>query len=90
MLPPRGATGDDGVAEAHITPVGGVNGALLFRPTLHVDERGFFCRTFDADVIRTAGIDLAPFIQHSMSRSVRGLHVRRGDGEASSSDAHMA
>lgn len=63
-----------------------ITGALLFRPTPHVDERGFFCRTVDADVLRTAGIDVAAFVQHSLSRSargvVRGLHVRRGDGEA--------
>jgi dTDP-4-dehydrorhamnose 3,5-epimerase len=63
-----------------------IAGALTFRPTLHVDERGFFCRTFDADVMRAAGIDVAALIQHSLSRSVRGvvrgLHVRRGDGEA--------
>jgi dTDP-4-dehydrorhamnose 3,5-epimerase len=63
-----------------------VGGALLFRPTPHVDERGFFCRTFDADVMRAAGIDPDAFIQDSLSRSargvVRGLHVRRGQGEA--------
>jgi dTDP-4-dehydrorhamnose 3,5-epimerase len=63
-----------------------IDGALLFQPEPHVDERGFFCRTFDADVVRTAGLDPAAFIQHSQSRSargvVRGLHVRRGDGEA--------
>jgi dTDP-4-dehydrorhamnose 3,5-epimerase len=63
-----------------------IAGALLFRPTPHVDERGFFCRTFDVDVMRTAGIDPAGFVQDSLSRSaagvVRGLHVRRGDGEA--------
>jgi dTDP-4-dehydrorhamnose 3,5-epimerase len=51
-----------------------------------VDERGFFCRTFDADVLRGAGIDPAAFVQQSLSRSargvVRGLHVRRGNGEA--------
>jgi dTDP-4-dehydrorhamnose 3,5-epimerase len=51
-----------------------------------VDERGFFCRTFDADVMHAAGIDPAGFAQDSLSRSargvVRGLHVRRGDGEA--------
>ena len=55
-----------------------------------MDERGFFCGTFDADVIRAAGIDpgsFSPgFVQHSLSRSargvMRGLHVRRGDGEA--------
>jgi dTDP-4-dehydrorhamnose 3,5-epimerase len=63
-----------------------ITGALTFRPVPHADERGFFCRTFDADVLRTAGLDPAAFIQHSLSRSVRGvvrgLHVRRGDGEA--------
>jgi dTDP-4-dehydrorhamnose 3,5-epimerase len=69
-----------------VNPVPRIAGALLFRPTPHVDERGFFSRTFDADVIRAAGLDPAAFIQHSQSRSVRGvlrgLHVRRGDGEA--------
>jgi dTDP-4-dehydrorhamnose 3,5-epimerase len=59
---------------------------MLFEPSPHVDERGFFCRTFDADVMRAAGIDPAAFVQDSLSRSargaVRGLHVRRGDGEA--------
>ena len=70
--------------EVHAVPR--IAGALAFRPTPHVDERGFFCRTFDADLMRGAGIDPAAFIQHSLSRSVlgvvRGLHVRRGDGEA--------
>ena len=60
--------------------------ALLFRPAPHLDERGFFCRTFDADVVRAAGIDPAAFTQHSLSRSVRGvvrgLHLRLGGGEA--------
>jgi dTDP-4-dehydrorhamnose 3,5-epimerase len=69
-----------------VQPVGSITGALLVRPTPHVDERGFFCRTFDADVLRSAGLDPSAFIQHSLSRSVRGvvrgLHVRRGDGEA--------
>ena len=63
-----------------------IDGALLLRPSPHVDDRGFFCRTFDAEVLRAAGLDPAAFIQHSLSRSVRGvvrgLHVRRGDGEA--------
>ena len=69
-----------------VSPVPRIDGALLFRPSPHVDERGFFCRTFDADVVRAAGLDPAAFIQHSLSRSVRGvvrgLHVRRGTGEA--------
>jgi dTDP-4-dehydrorhamnose 3,5-epimerase len=68
-----------------VTPVPGIEGALLFRPKAHVDDRGFFCRTFDADVLRAAGLDPTVFIQHSLSRSVRGvvrgMHVRRGAGE---------
>jgi dTDP-4-dehydrorhamnose 3,5-epimerase len=63
-----------------------IEGALLLRPEPHVDERGFFCRTFDAAVLRAAGIDPAGFAQDSLSRSargvLRGLHVRSGDGEA--------
>jgi len=69
-----------------IYPVPGIAGALLFKPTPHVDERGFFSRTFDAEVMRAAGIAPAGFAQDSLSRSrcgvVRGLHIRRGDGEA--------
>jgi dTDP-4-dehydrorhamnose 3,5-epimerase len=69
-----------------IRPVPRVDGALLFVPAPHVDERGFFCRTFDRDVMRRAGIDPDGFAQDSLSRSargvVRGLHVRSGDGEA--------
>ena len=69
-----------------IRPVSRVAGALLLTPTPHTDERGFFCRTFDADVVRMAGIDPAAFIQDSLSRSargvVRGMHVRGGKGEA--------
>ena len=68
-----------------VEPVSGIDGALLFKPIPHVDERGFFCRTFDAEVARAAGIDPG-FAQDSLSRSrrgvVRGLHVRSGDGEA--------
>ena len=63
-----------------------IAGALLFQPAPHVDERGFFSRTFDAQVMRSAGIDPAAFAQDSISRSrlgvVRGLHIRRGVGEA--------
>lgn len=61
-------------------------GVLLFKPAPHLDERGFFCRTFDADIMRGAGVDPNGFAQDSFSRSVqgvvRGLHVRRGHGEA--------
>ena len=69
-----------------VSPVPRIAGAMLFRPTPHADERGFFCRTFDAEVTREAGIDPAAFAQDSLSRSrrgvVRGMHVRRGKGEA--------
>jgi dTDP-4-dehydrorhamnose 3,5-epimerase len=69
-----------------VVPVPRIEGALLLRPSPHTDERGFFCRTFDADVVRAAGLDPAAFVQHSQSRSVggvvRGMHVRRGAGEA--------
>ena len=63
-----------------------IDGLLEFTPTPHRDPRGFFCRTFDADVLRAAGLDPAAFVQDSLSRShrgvVRGLHVRTGLGEA--------
>jgi dTDP-4-dehydrorhamnose 3,5-epimerase len=69
-----------------VRPVPRIVGALFFKPTPHVDARGFFCRTFDAEAVRAAGIDPGSFAQDSLSRSaggvVRGLHVRRGDGEA--------
>ena len=63
-----------------------IPGLVRFRPDPHHDERGFFTRTFDADVARRAGIDPGSFVQDSLSRSrrgvVRGLHVRLGSGEA--------
>jgi dTDP-4-dehydrorhamnose 3,5-epimerase len=63
-----------------------IAGVLEFTPTPHRDDRGFFSRTFDADVAREAGVDPDGFLQDSMSRSrrgvVRGLHVRVGDGES--------
>jgi dTDP-4-dehydrorhamnose 3,5-epimerase len=63
-----------------------VIGALLFRPSPHSDERGFFSRTFDAAATRGAGIDPTAFVQDSVSRSargvIRGLHLRAGRGEA--------
>jgi dTDP-4-dehydrorhamnose 3,5-epimerase len=70
----------------NVRPVARISGALLFEPTPHVDERGFFCRTFDAAVVAAGGLDPNAFVQDSLSRSarsvVRGLHVRSGDGEA--------
>lgn len=63
-----------------------IEGLLQFSTAPHRDERGYFCRTFDAEVIRAAGLDPADFVQDSLSRSrrgvVRGMHVRTGRGEA--------
>ncbi|MEU9605681.1 dTDP-4-dehydrorhamnose 3,5-epimerase [Streptomyces sp. NPDC048057] len=68
------------------TEVPAIAGAYLFEPTPYADERGFFCRTFDADAVRSVGIDPDAFVQDSVSRSVRGvlrgLHLRAGAGEA--------
>lgn len=67
-------------------PVAGIAGAFLFEPVRHDDDRGFFSRTFDREVVRAAGIDPDGFVQDSVSRShrgvVRGMHLRSGQGEA--------
>ncbi|MEW2390860.1 dTDP-4-dehydrorhamnose 3,5-epimerase [Streptomyces venezuelae] len=63
-----------------------IDGAFLFEPTPYADERGFFSRTFDADVVRSVGLDPHAFVQDSLSRSargvLRGMHLRSGAGEA--------
>ena len=69
-----------------VETVARIAGAYLFTPAPHIDERGFFCRTYEDADIRDAGIDPAGFVQDSLSRSrlgvVRGMHVRRAPGEA--------
>ena len=69
--------------QVHTTPLTGV---LIFAPTPHHDDRGFFTRTFDAAVASANGVNPAAFIQDSQSRSrqgvLRGLHGRSGRGEA--------
>ncbi|MDR2988132.1 MAG: dTDP-4-dehydrorhamnose 3,5-epimerase family protein [Nocardiopsaceae bacterium] len=69
-----------------VTPVTRIAGAMIFSAVPHADERGFFCRTFDAETVRRAGLNPDAFVQDSVSRSargvVRGMHVRRGLGEA--------
>jgi dTDP-4-dehydrorhamnose 3,5-epimerase len=76
----------EGEKPVKVSPVPRIAGALLFQPTPHTDERGFFSRTFDSGIMREAGIDPCSFVQDSLSRSVRGvvrgLHVRSGAGEA--------
>ncbi len=67
-------------------PVPEIDGAYLFEPTPHADQRGFFSRTFDRDVVASVGIDPDGFAQDSLSRSrkgvIRGMHLRGGAGEA--------
>jgi dTDP-4-dehydrorhamnose 3,5-epimerase len=62
-----------------------IPGLIVFTPRPHIDGRGFFSRTFDAQIARRTGIDPAAFVQDSMSRSakgvIRGLHIRVGAGE---------
>jgi dTDP-4-dehydrorhamnose 3,5-epimerase len=68
----------------HFSPTA-IPGLIEFTPTPQRDERGFFSRTFDAEVARRAGLDPNAFVQDSQSRSargvVRGLHLRVGRGE---------
>jgi dTDP-4-dehydrorhamnose 3,5-epimerase len=67
-------------------PVPAIAGAWLFEPAPHVDERGFFSRTFDREVTAGVGIDPDGFAQDSLSRSrqgvIRGMHLRSGAGES--------
>ncbi|NBH09459.1 dTDP-4-dehydrorhamnose 3,5-epimerase family protein [Amycolatopsis sp. SID8362] len=67
-------------------PVPEIEGVYLFEPTPHADQRGFFSRTFDREVVASVGIDPDGFAQDSLSRSrkgvVRGMHLRGGAGEA--------
>lgn len=59
---------------------------LVIEPEPVVDERGFFVRTLDADVLREAGVEPTCFVQENQSRSLRhvlrGLHLRAAPGEA--------
>src|SRR5215217_4377397 len=59
---------------------------IIFQPTPIWDERGYFSRTLDVQILADAGIDPASFKQENQSRSYqgvrRGLHGRSGAGEA--------
>ncbi|WP_018334280.1 dTDP-4-dehydrorhamnose 3,5-epimerase family protein [Actinomycetospora chiangmaiensis] len=63
-----------------------IDGVLVFVPTPHRDDRGFFTRTFDTAIGTEHGVDLGALAQDSQSRSragtIRGMHGRRGAGEA--------
>ena len=57
----------------------GIPEVLLFEPTVHGDERGYFMETFRAAFFRARGLDLE-FVQENQSRSakgtLRGLHFQ--------------
>jgi dTDP-4-dehydrorhamnose 3,5-epimerase len=59
---------------------------IILRPTPTRDERGYFSRTLDVQILAEAGIDPTSFKQENQSRSYhgvrRGLHGRSGAGEA--------
>jgi len=63
-----------------------LEGLVVFEPTPHRDERGYFTRTLDVQILADAGIDPASFKQENQSRSyqgvVRGMHGRMNAGEA--------
>ena len=63
-----------------------IQGLIVLEPTPHRDERGYFTRTMDVNILADAGIDPAGFKQENQSRSyqgvVRGLHGRTNKGEA--------
>lgn len=69
-----------------VTRIDRISGMLSFEPEPHLDERGFFARTFDRETVMATGIDPDAFTQDSASRShkgvVRGMHLRCGMGEA--------
>jgi dTDP-4-dehydrorhamnose 3,5-epimerase len=64
---------------------GVLDGVIVFEPKPFRDERGFFTRTFDAEVATSAGLDPRTLVQDSQSRSsqgvVRGLHLRTDGGD---------
>lgn len=49
----------------------GISEVLLFEPTVHGDERGYFMETFRAAFFSERGLDLE-FVQDNQSRSTRG------------------
>lgn len=62
-----------------------IPGALLIAPTIHGDERGFFCETYREPVWSQYGIPTT-WAQDNHSRSgrgvLRGMHFAIGDGQA--------
>ena len=62
-------------------------GLVAIEPTVHADERGFFCETYRREWDPEVGVPAAQdFVQDNHSRStrgvVRGMHFHIGDGVA--------
>ena len=61
-----------------------IDGVVLFEPTVHGDERGFFVETFRAAEMPGLGIEV-DFVQDNHSRSaakvLRGIHMQRGQAK---------
>jgi dTDP-4-dehydrorhamnose 3,5-epimerase len=62
-------------------------GLVVIEPTVHADERGFFCETYRHEWHAEVGIPPQElFVQDNHSRSargvLRGLHFHTGDGVA--------
>ena len=57
-----------------------VPGVLVFQPTMHADDRGFFMETFRSSHFATRGLEF-DFVQdnqsHSKKGTLRGLHFQR-------------
>jgi dTDP-4-dehydrorhamnose 3,5-epimerase len=64
----------------HSTPLAGVQ---IFEPRVFGDDRGYFFESYNENVFRAAGIDVA-FVQDNEAASgrgvLRGLHFQRGAG----------
>jgi dTDP-4-dehydrorhamnose 3,5-epimerase len=56
-----------------------IEGPILFKPTIHKDDRGYFLETYKSDLYRSHGVD-ASFVQDNHSYStqgvLRGLHYQ--------------
>ena len=64
-----------------------LSGLVVIQPTVHGDERGFFCETYRHNWHSELGIPpQLQFVQDNQSRStrgvVRGMHFHVGDGVA--------
>jgi dTDP-4-dehydrorhamnose 3,5-epimerase len=63
-----------------------IDGVMVVEPTPFRDDRGFFVRTMNAEVLAAAGIDSTGFVHENQSRSrqgtLRGLHCRAALSES--------